>query len=105
MCVVSSRRTLQGRQNSVRPRIVQNVGKVLERVDKGLQEIGVEENQTMKEDFETTHDSSAGSGEQHRVRPLSEMAFRRNTKKTGLERLYPGFHNLKKDLENPNSVR
>ena len=29
-------------------------------MDKGLQGIGVEENQMMKEDFEATHDSSAG---------------------------------------------
>ena len=98
------RKTLE-QQNSVRSRIVQNVGKVLERMDKGLQGIGVEENQMMKEDFETTHDSSAGSGEQHRVRPLSEMAFRRKSQKTGVERLYPGFQNLKKNLDHPDSFR
>ena len=74
-------------------------------MDKGLQEIGVRENQLMKEDFETTHYSSAGSGEQPRVRPLSEMAFRRETQKTSVKRLYPGFQNLKKDLDHPNSMR
>ena len=98
------RKNLQS-QNSVRSRIVQNVGKVLERVDKGLQEIGVAEHQLMTEDFETTHDSSAVSGEQPRVRPLSEMAFKKKEKKSGVERLYPGFQNLKKDLDHPNSVK
>jgi len=77
----------------------------MERVDKGLQEIGVGGNQFMKKDFETTHYSSAGPGEQPRVWPLSEVAFRRKTQKIGVERLYPGFQNLKKDLEHPNSVR
>ena len=98
------RKTLE-KPNNVRSRIVQNVGKVLERMDKGLQEIGVGENQMMKEDLETTHDSSAGSGEQPRVRPISEMAFRRKPQKTGVERLYPGFQNLKKNLDHPNSFR
>lgn len=98
------RKTLQS-QNSVRSRIVQNVGKVLERMDKELQEIGVAEHQLMVDDFETTHDSSAVSGEQPRVRPLSEMAFRKKTQKSGVERLYPGFQNLKKDLDHPNSVK
>ena len=98
------RKTLQS-QNSVRSRIVQNVGKVLERMDKELQEMGVAEHQLMVDDFETTHDSSAVSGVQPRVRPLSEMAFRRKAQKTGVERLYPGFQNLKKDLDHPNSVR
>ena len=74
------RKTLQS-QNSVRSRIVQNVGKVLERMDKELQEIGVAEHQLMVDDFETTHDSSAVSGEQPRVRPLSEMAFRKKAQK------------------------
>ena len=98
------RKTLE-KQNNVRSRIVQNVGKVLQRMDKGLQEIGVAENQMMKEDLETTHNSSAGSGEQPRVRPISEMAFRRKPQKTGVERLYPGFQNLKKNLDHPNSLR
>ena len=98
------RKTLQS-QNSVRSRIVQNVGKVLERMDKELQEMGVAEHQLMVDDFETTHDSSAVSGVQPRVRPLSEMAFRKKAQKTGVERLYPGFQNLKKDLDHPNSVR
>ena len=98
------RKTLQS-QNSVRSRIVQNVGKVLERMDKELQEMGVAEHQLMVDDFETTHDSSAVSGVQPRVRPLSEMTFRRKAQKTGVERLYPGFQNLKKDLDHPNSVR
>ena len=98
------RKTLE-KQNNVGSRIVQNVGKVLERMDKGLQEIGVAENQMMKEDLETTHDSSAGSEEQPRVRPISEMAFRRKPQKTGVERLYPGFQNLKKNLDHPNSFR
>ena len=98
------RKTLQS-QNSVRSRIVQNVGKVLERMDKELQEIGVAEHQLMVDDFETTHDLSAVSGEQPRVRPLSEMAFRKKTQKSGVERLYPGFQNLKKDLDHPNSVK
>ena len=98
------RKTLQS-QNSVRSRIVQNVGKVLERMDKELQEIGVAEHQLMVDDFETTHDSSAVSGEQPRVRPLSEIAFRKKAQKSGVERLYPGFQNLKKDLDHPNSVK
>ena len=98
------RKTLQS-QNSVRSRTVQNVGKVLERMDKELQEIGVAEHQLMIDDFETTHDSSAVSGEQPRVRPLSEMAFKKKAQKTGVERLYPGFQNLKKDVDHPNSVK
>ena len=98
------RKNLQS-QNSVRSRIVQNVGKVLERMDKELQEIGVAEHQLMVDDLETTHDSSVVSGEQPRVRPLSEMAFRKKAQKTGVERLYPGFQNLKKDLDHPNSVK
>ena len=98
------RKTLQS-QNSVRSRIVQNVGKVLERMDKELQEIGVAEHQLMVDDIETTHDSSAVSGEQPCVRPLSEMAFRKKAQKSGVERLYPGFQNLKKDLDHPNSVK
>ena len=98
------RKTLQS-QNSVRSRIAQNVGKVLERMDKELQEIGVAEHQLMVDDFETTHDSSVVSGEQPGVRPLSEMAFMKKAQKTGVERLYPGFQNLKKDLDHPNSVK
>ena len=98
------RKTLQS-QNSVRSRIVQNVGKVLERMDKELQEMGIAEHQLMVDDFEISHDSSAVSGVQPRVRPLSEMAFRKKAQKTGVERLYPGFQNLKKDLDHPNSVR
>ena len=98
------RKSLQS-QNSVRSRIVQNAGKVLERMNKELQEMGVAEHQLMVDDFETTHDSSAVSGVQPRVRPLSEMAFRKKAQKTGVERLYPGFQNLKKDLDHPNSVR
>ena len=46
-------------------------------MDKELQEIGAAEHQLMIDDFETTHDSSAVSGEQPRVRPLSEMAFKK----------------------------
>jgi len=98
------RKTLQS-QNSVRSRIVQNVGKVLERMDKELQEIAVAEHQLIVDDFETTYDSSAVSGEQPRVRPLTEMAFRKKAQKSGVERLYPGFQNLKKDLDHPNSVK
>ena len=78
------------------------MGKVLERMDKELQEIGVAEHQLMVDDFETTHDLSAVSGEQPRVRPLSEMAFKKKAQKTGLERLYPGFQTLKEDFDHPN---
>ena len=78
---------------------------LLERMDKELQETGVAEHQLMIDDFETTHDSSAASGEQPRVRPLSEMAFKKKAQKTGVERLYPGFQDLKKDLDHPNSVK
>ena len=74
-------------------------------MDKELQETGVAEHQLMIDDFETTHDSSAASGEQPRVRPLSEMAFKKKAQKTGVERLYPGFQDLKKDLDHPNSVK
>ena len=74
-------------------------------MDKALQEIGVAEHQLMIDDFETTHDSSAVPGEQPRVRPLSEMAFKNKAQKTGVERLYPGFQNLKKDVDHPNSVK
>ena len=102
---MSSRRTLQERQNSVRSRIAQNVGK-LERVDKGLQEIDVGGNQVMKESLETTHYFSAGSGEQPRDRPLGEMAFRRKTQKTGVAgATLSWISESKKDLDHPNSVR
>ena len=47
---------------------------------------------------ETTHDSSAGSRKQPRVRPLSEVAFSRNAQKTGVDRLYPGIQNLKRGV-------
>ena len=47
---------------------------------------------------ETAHDSSAGSRNQPRVRPLSEVAFRRNAQKTGVDRLYPGIQNLKRGV-------
>ena len=47
---------------------------------------------------ETTHDSSAGSRNQPRVRPLSEVAFRRNAQKIGVDRLYPGIQNLKRGV-------
>ena len=48
--------------------------------------------------YETTHDSSSGSRKQSRVRPLSELAFRRKAQKAGVEQLYPGFQNLKRGV-------
>ena len=63
--------------------------KVLEIIDKGLLGIFV---------GETTHDTSAGSRNQPRVRHFSEVAFRRNAQKTGVDRLYPGIQNLKRGV-------
>ena len=74
-------------------------------MDKGLQEIGVG-GKKMKENLETTNYLSAGSGEQPRLRPLSEIAFRRKTQKIGVAgATLSWISESKKDLDHPNSVR